>query len=216
MYERKRWDNKIENGTQVLLLFKEKPYNVNHHYVTSVLMAIVAVGWLVAQEYLWFEEAFIVTLAILCYLMNLWVYGRKKREATNRREEIEAVVKYHFFNVILFAMGCIGNWQVMFLSSVMVFLISLIFYGAQMSLVAICYREEKFPRWFRMLALLLCLVLTFVPVGILLAMMLLSHITAFALAVPLWLLYFCVGMPLIALNEYEGQNLFEFAFEMTY
>lgn len=216
MYNWYMQNEQIAQGSKILLLQKEKPRNVNHHYVTSVFMAIVATWWLTVQEYLWLEEAIGVTSVLIGYLIIFFEYKMIKCEAKTRNQEIRAMVKYHLLCVILFVLGCMESLQIMILTSMVVLIVPLIFYGAQMTLVSVWCREEKFPEWLRKISFILCHVLTYVPVGVLLAMMLLSRITVFALAIPLWGIYLCAGMPLIALKEYETENLFEFAFEMTY
>ena len=216
MYNWYMQNEQISQGAKILLLQKEKPRNVNHHYVTSVFMAIVATWWLNVQEYLWIEEAVAVTCALIGYMLIFFEYKGIKCEAETRTTAVRAMAKYHLLYVIILILGCMESLQIMLLTSMVVLFVPLIFYGAQMTLVSVWCREEKFPEWLRKTAFILCQVLTYVPVGVLLAMMLLSRITVFALAIPVWGMYLCVGMPLIALKEYETENLFEFAFEMTY
>lgn len=207
---------KIVSGQNILLMANdERPYNVNHHYCTIVLIMIAVVEQCAAVGCLSIASAVILSISLLFNVMNFFVFAYLKKNACDRKHKIMVLSWYYAFYCIMYMISCLNNLYFTVIANMLTFLLPLGLYGIQYGLMQISCRVGKYPKWFKMLAFKLCKIITFIPVAALLVVDVEITYDSMVLVL-LWFIYFLVAMPLIALDEHKGENLYEFAFEMTY
>lgn len=207
---------KIALGQNILLMAnEERPYNVNHHYCTIVLIMIAIIDRCAVVGYLSTDSAVVLNICLMLNVINFFSYADFKKNAYDRKHKTMILCWYYVFYCIGFLISCLDNLYFTVIANVLTVLLPLGLYGIQYGLMQICCRKGRTLNQLKTFAIKFCKLITFIPAFVLFVVNI-EFIYDSLFLVILWFLYFFVTMPLIALDEYKGENLYEFAFEMTY
>lgn len=197
---------RLSNGWNVLSFETQKLKNINYFHVTYVIAEFLLVCWFAPKKF------HLLAFCLLLHLLNLLLNLDDKAKFENVDDKKLTVRVYWGLEIFIFCLGCSANWQLMLLHEMTSYLAPLLVIGVQHVLLRVWYTERKIPKEIRVVSWFLCMVVTFMPYGLLIALLLCYPGIYWVIKVVFLAFYLLVAIPLMVEFEDSEENLFEFAF----